>query len=55
LHDGFRLADRVFIFDNSENQDAGTYDFFAEKKQNTLYISSSEIPNWFNDYLLNKL
>ena len=55
LHDGFRLADRVFIFDNSDSQDAGTYDFFAEKKQNTLYISSSETPNWFNDYLLDKL
>lgn len=55
LYDGFNLADRVYIFDNSENQSLGTYDFFAEKKQNKLYISSSGIPKWFNDYLLNKL
>ena len=55
LYDGFSLADRVFIFDNSENQALGTYDFFAEKKQKKLYISSSEIPKWFNDHLLKKL
>lgn len=55
LHAGFHLADRVFIFDNSEDQASGTYDFFAEKKQNKLYLSSSEIPKWFNDYLLDKL
>jgi predicted ABC-type ATPase len=55
LHDGFSLADRDYIFDNSENQALGTYDFFAEKKQNKLYISSSGIPKWFNDHLLDKL
>ncbi len=55
LYDAFSNSERVFLFDNSDNQLSGTFDFFTEKKNNKLFMSSLEIFNWFDKYLLNKI
>jgi len=53
LYEAVKLADKVFFFDNSEQEQVREYSFFAEKKNNALHISNGTIiPWWFNEYVL---
>jgi predicted ABC-type ATPase len=50
------LADKVFFFDNSGQEQIREYSFFAEKKNNALHIlNGTIIPWWFNEYVLQKI
>jgi len=56
LFDAIKLADKVFFFDNSEQEQVKEYSYFAEKKNNALHISPGTIiPWWFNEYVLGKM
>jgi len=56
LFEAIMLADKVFFFDNSEQEQVKEYSYFAEKKNNALHISPGTIiPWWFNEYVLDKL
>jgi predicted ABC-type ATPase len=48
----FLLADRVYFFDNSKSMENTTYKYFAEKRNNKLTLTSDEIPQWFDKYIL---
>jgi predicted ABC-type ATPase len=55
-YDVFLLADRVFFFDNSVLFDQDAYYFFAEKRDNKIYVSNSPaMPQWFDEYILRKI
>jgi predicted ABC-type ATPase len=55
-YDAFRLADRVFFFDNSVFSDHETYRFFAEKRTNKIYVSDAlAMPQWFDEYILRRI
>ena len=51
LYEAFMKADRAFILDNS-NQNR---DLILEKKDDEIIIHNEIIPDWINQYLLNKL
>lgn len=55
LYEGVIMSDRVFFFDNSMDRKEGTFELFAEKRNNNLTISSTTTPKWFDDYLIKKL
>lgn len=55
LFDAVQLADRAFFFDNSESPKDGLFTFFAEKNNTTLHLRNSEVPNWFNQHVLQKI
>lgn len=52
LADAVKLADRAFIFDNSEQNKTI---LLAEKDEDKLHILESEVPLWFHTYLIKKL
>lgn len=56
LYDAFKLADRAYFFDNSKEKANGSFDFFAEKNGNQLFLSDSDsIPQWFDKNILEQL
>jgi predicted ABC-type ATPase len=56
LYEAFKLADRAYFFDNSKEKTNGSFDFFAEKNGNQLYLSDpNSVPQWFNEFILKKL
>jgi len=56
LYEAMKLVDKVFFFDNSEQEQIREYSFFAEKKNNALHISPGTIiPWWFNEYVLRRI
>jgi len=56
LYEAVKLADKVFFFDNSEQEQAREYSVFAEKKNNALHIPQGTIiPWWFNEYVLARI
>jgi predicted ABC-type ATPase len=56
LYPAFLSADRVFFFDNSDANGPGHFDFFAEKTETQLHLNSASLmPQWFNEYILNKI
>jgi predicted ABC-type ATPase len=52
LSDAVKLADRAFIFDNSEQSQTI---LLAEKDDGQLKIFVSEVPKWFDTYLIQEL
>ena len=55
LSKAIMLADKVFFFDNSEQEKIAKYSFFAEKKDNALHIPKGVmLPWWFSEYVLRK-
>lgn len=56
LYKAFELADKAYLFDNSKEKDNGTFELFAEKHKSQLFISETDsLPQWFNEYILEKL
>jgi predicted ABC-type ATPase len=56
VYEAFKLADRAYFFDNSKEKTNGSFDFFAEKDGNQLYLSDpNSVPQWFNEFILKKL
>jgi predicted ABC-type ATPase len=58
IFDAFILSDRVFFFDNSANtESSASFSYFAEKKDNDLFISNEndKMPQWFYEYILRKM
>jgi len=55
LYSAVLASDRVFFFDNSDRKSDGSYSFFAEKRDNHIYTVKTELPQWFDRYLLKKL
>ena len=54
-YDAMLLSNKAFFFDNTITDVKSEYSFFAEKKDNCLYIKSEmSIPWWFNEYVLKK-
>ena len=56
LYKAFKLADRAYFFDNSRKKVNGSFDFFAEKNGNLLYLSDPDsVPQWFGKFILEQL
>jgi len=56
LYPAFKLADKAYFFDNSSEKTKSSFNFFAEKRENNIYISEAEnIPQWFDEYVLKKI
>jgi predicted ABC-type ATPase len=56
LFETFKLADRAYFFDNSREKVNGSFDFFAEKNGNQLYLSNPDsVPQWFVKFILKQL
>jgi len=56
LYEAFKLADRAYFFDNSKEKVNGSFDFFAEKNGNQLYLfDQNSVPQWFDNYILKYL
>jgi len=51
LSDAFRLADRAYVIDSSNEK----RDVILEKKRKSLEIHSDRIPDWVEAHLINKL
>jgi len=51
----FKLSDRAYLFDNTSNKSNNYFNFFAEKKENKIYLSSNEVPQWFDEFVLQKI
>lgn len=54
MYEAAQISDRVFFFDNSGNSTQGTFELFAEKKNNSLFLTSDKVPAWFSAYFLEK-
>jgi predicted ABC-type ATPase len=56
LYAAFKLADRAYFFDNSKEKTNGSFDFFAEKNGNRIYLSDpNSIPQWFYEFIMKPL
>jgi predicted ABC-type ATPase len=55
IYTAFLLANRVYFFDNSVSTKTGTYQYFAEKRDDRLLIHGSTVPEWFERNVLAKL
>jgi predicted ABC-type ATPase len=56
LYAAFKLSDRAYLFDNSKEKINGSFNFFAEKNGELLYLSdSNSIPQWFDEFILKQL
>lgn len=51
-YDAIQLSDRAYLFDNSNNMK-----MIAEVDNNvmTLYVDEEDMPNWFVEYIINKI
>jgi predicted ABC-type ATPase len=55
LSAAFSLAHRVYFFDNSSSKEAEAYQYFAEKRDDRLYITGNSAPAWFEKNILSKI
>ncbi|MDR1211654.1 MAG: hypothetical protein LBK40_05420 [Spirochaetaceae bacterium] len=55
LSAAFLLAHRVYFFDNSSSKESQAYQYFAEKRDNQLYITGDSAPAWFEKNILSKI
>jgi len=56
IFSAFKLSDKTYFFDNSNENLNGSFNFFMEKNDNNIYISNTNsVPQWFNEYILSKL
>ncbi|MDR0515480.1 MAG: hypothetical protein LBH25_00360 [Fibromonadaceae bacterium] len=52
-YNAMQLSDKAFFFDNTITDIKSEYSFFAEKKDNILYIKNSgDVPSWFSEHVL---
>jgi predicted ABC-type ATPase len=51
----FLLARRVYFFDNSSSKESEAYRYFAEKRDDQLYITGNSTPAWFEKNILSKI
>ena len=55
LYAAFKIADRAYFFDNSKEKINGSFDFFAEKNAERLYLTNNRsVPQWLDEYLLKR-
>jgi len=56
LYSAFKFADRAYLFDNSSERLNGSFEIFAEKNGDDLYLCENvNIPQWFDEYVIKKL
>jgi len=56
LYAAFKLSDRAYLFDNSKEKTNGSFDLFAEKNGDRIYLSdSNSVPQWFDEFILKQL
>ena len=56
LYNVFRLADKAYFFDNSKEKINGSFDFFAEKNGDKLFLYDSDsVPQWFEESIIKQL
>ena len=56
LYAAFRLSDRAYLFDNSKEKTNGSFDLFAEKNGDRIYLSdSNSVPQWFDEFILRQI
>jgi predicted ABC-type ATPase len=56
LFTAFKLSDRAYLFDNTSERSNNTYNFFVEKKENSIYLTNSNfVPQWFDEFVLKRL
>ena len=56
LYRAFMLADRAYFFDNSKEKTNGSFDFFAEKNGDNLFLYDSDsVPQWFEENIIKPL
>jgi predicted ABC-type ATPase len=56
LYTAFKLSDRAYLFDNTSEKSNNTFNFFAEKNGNSIYLSNLNIiPQWFDEFILKRL
>lgn len=48
----FKLSDRAYLFDNSNNMKMIAE---VDNKVMTLYVDEEDMPNWFVEYIINKI
>jgi predicted ABC-type ATPase len=55
LYAAFRLSDRAYLFDNSKEKANGSFELFAEKKGDRIYVFDPDsVPQWFDEFILRK-
>lgn len=55
LYEAIKYCDKVFLFDNSESKEDVTYNNFAEIINKECTILSNSIPEWFLNYVYDKI
>ena len=55
LYDAICLCDRIYLFDNSESKSELSYNNFAEICDGECSIYSDSVPDWFFQYVYDKL
>jgi len=56
LYAAFKLSDRAYLFDNSKEKTNGSFNCFAEKNGDQIYISNpNSIPRWFDEFILKQI
>jgi hypothetical protein len=56
LYAAFKLSDRAYLFDNSKEKLNGSFNFFAEKNGERMYVSEqNSVPQWFDEFILRQL
>jgi predicted ABC-type ATPase len=52
----FKISDRAYLFDNTSEKSNNSYNFFVEKKGNSIYFTNSNfVPQWFDEFVLKRL
>ena len=51
-YDAIQLSDRAYLFDNSNNMKMIAE---VDNKVMTLYVDEEDMPNWFVEYIINKI
>jgi predicted ABC-type ATPase len=56
LYTAFKLSDRAYLFDNTSKKSNASFDFFAEKNGNDIFLSDTDlVPQWFDEFVLRNL
>jgi predicted ABC-type ATPase len=56
LYTALKLSDRAYLFDNSSNKSNDAFDFFAEKNENDIFITDTNlVPQWFDEFVLRNI
>jgi predicted ABC-type ATPase len=56
LFTAFKISDRAYLFDNTSEKSNNYFNFFVEKKENSIYFTNSNfVPQWFDEFVLKRL